>query len=85
MPKLDVLTATASDLQRAYAEGSLSVESAISQYLDQITACNRYLKAVISVAPTETLLERASFKDKERAEGRARGPLHGVPIIVKVF
>jgi amidase len=85
MPKLDVLTATVSDLQRAYTEGYLGTESAMLQYLDRITTCNGYLKAIISVAPTETLLERARFLDKERAKGRARGPLHGVPVIVKVF
>lgn len=83
MTKLNVLTATANELQKAYADGTLIIESAVTQYLSQIHACNDYLHAIISTATKETPLQRVKLLDKERAEGKARGPLHGVPIIVK--
>ena len=84
MSKLNVLTATAVDLRRAYEEGPLTSESAVIEYLNQISTCNDYLHAVIATAPRETLLERARLLDKERLDGKVRGPLHGVPVLVKV-
>lgn len=83
MNKLNVLTATASELQKAYTDGTLTIGSAVTQYLSQIHACNDYLHAIISAAPKETLLHRAKLLDKERAEGYVRSPLHGIPVIVK--
>ena len=84
MSKLNVLTATATDLRKAYEEGSLTAESAIVDYLHQISTCNGYLHAIIATAPEKILLERARLLDKERLNGSVRSPLHGIPVIVKV-
>ena len=84
MSKLNVLTATTTDLRKTYEEGSLTSERAIIEYLNQISTCNGYLHAVIATAPKKILLERARLLDKERLDGKVRSPLHGVPVIVKV-
>ncbi|KAL6701537.1 amidase signature domain-containing protein [Trichoderma pleuroticola] len=58
----------------------------IKQVLNQVDKHNRNglnLRALISVAPRQQLLERAQFLDQERAAGKARSPLHGIPFIVK--
>lgn len=41
------------------------------------------LRAVIQTAPVNLVLDIASGLDRERSEGRNRGPLHGIPILVK--
>ncbi len=84
MSKLNVLTATAADLRKAYEDGSLTSQGAVVEYLNQISAHKGYLHAVIATAPKEILLEHAKLLDKERADGKVGGPLHGVPVIVKV-
>jgi amidase len=43
-----------------------------------------HLNKMISIAPRETLLEAAARLDAERAEGKLRGPLHGITVIIKV-
>jgi len=80
----DIFRATASDLHRAYEDGSLTIETAINTYLSQIEKCNGYLHAVISISPRELVIRHAKQLDKERMEGKSRGPLHGVPVIIKV-
>ncbi|KAL7944871.1 amidase signature domain-containing protein [Trichoderma barbatum] len=57
-----------------------------NNFLNQVNKHNRNglnLGALISVAPREQLLARAQFLDQERAAGKARSPLHGIPFIVK--
>ena len=42
------------------------------------------LNAMISVMPEQLLLSKAAELDEERKQGKVRGPLHGIPVIVKV-
>lgn len=49
--------------------------------LDRIARWNDDLKAVIAVNPRA--MEQAAELDRERDAGRLRGPLHGVPVLIK--
>jgi hypothetical protein len=83
----NLLTSTAHDIQQLFDRSELNAESLVNQVLDQISKHNRdglNLGALISVAPRQELLKRARFLDQERATGKARSPLHGIPFIVKV-
>lgn len=83
----NLLTSTAHDIQQLFDRSELNAESLVKQVLDQVNKHNRHglhLGALISVAPRQQLLERAQFLDQERAAGKARSPLHGIPFIVKV-
>lgn len=83
VPKFDILTATADDLQRELSSGGITSKQLVKIYLAQIERHNDYLKAVISTAPEPLLLERAAILDDERQSGKLRSPLHGIPILVK--
>lgn len=83
----DVLSTTALELQAKLTAGSLTSVQIVSRYLSQIGKHNHAgvkLNAMITVAPTELVQKWAEELDQERAEGRVRGPLHGLPVIVKV-
>ncbi|GAB0138513.1 hypothetical protein EsDP_00006748 [Epichloe bromicola] len=57
-----------------------------SAFLDHIASHNhegKCLNALISVAPRGSVLAQAAALDDERANGRLRSALHGVPIVVK--
>lgn len=54
---------------------------AARQSVERIGRWNAELKAVIAVNPA--LLEQAAELDREREAGRLRGPLHGVPVLIK--
>lgn len=41
------------------------------------------MRALISVAPKHEVLKIARKLDDERARGKVRGPLHGIPIVLK--
>lgn len=84
MAVFDVLTTTASDLRLAYQAGTIKVEDVVRLYFSQIDRCNHYLRAVIVAAPRELTLQRAKLLDNERTDGKIRGPLHGIPVVVKV-
>ncbi|KAM3443914.1 hypothetical protein MY4824_000362 [Beauveria thailandica] len=80
---INPLTATASQLQAKLTCKSVTSQQLVKLYLAHIAKYNGYLKAVIAVAP-EDLLNRAAAKlDDERVNGHVRGPLHGIPILVK--
>ncbi|KAK5992138.1 putative amidase [Cladobotryum mycophilum] len=61
----------------------LQVSTVSKAYLSQIKRHNDYLRAVINTAPESLLLERAHMLDEERKQGNIRGPLHGIPILIK--
>jgi len=62
--------------------GQLSVERLVSETLERIARVNPAINAFITVA-SESALADARRLDVERAQGRYRGPLHGMPITVK--
>ena len=76
--------ATVADLQRQMESGERSASEISSLYLERIERLNRRgpaLNALIATNPEA--MEIAGRLDRERAEGRVRGPLHGIPILVK--
>ncbi|KAM0450848.1 hypothetical protein ACHAO4_006239 [Trichoderma viride] len=82
----NLLTSTAHDIQQLFDRSELNAESLVEQVLNQIEKHNRKglnLGALISVAPRQKLLKRARLLDQERAAGKTRSPLHGIPFIVK--
>lgn len=84
---LDFLTATVADLRQLLAHGKVSSSDLVKGYLKQIDKHNHkgmWLNAVISIAPEEDILWQADALDQERAEGKIRGPMHGIPVIIKV-
>ncbi|KAK3899057.1 amidase signature domain-containing protein [Staphylotrichum tortipilum] len=82
----DPLVATASDLQKLLDDGVVTSEGLVNVYLAQIEKHNHHgmkLNAVISTTPRDTLLTIARGLDQERRVRGKRGPLHGIPIILK--
>jgi amidase len=73
-----------SDLAEALASGHYSAEQVTQAYLDRIATIDDSgptLNAVIATFPDA--IEQARALDTERAAGKVRGPLHGVPILLK--
>jgi hypothetical protein len=81
---INPLTATAAELQTKLNDKSITSKQLVKLYLDQIARYDGYLKAVIATAPQDTLERTAAELDDERAKGKIRGPLHGIPILIKV-
>jgi amidase len=87
LQKFNPLVATATELQHLLSVGSITSVDLVNVYLDQIAKYDKSgpkLNAIISTPPRDGLLEIASSLDNERATGIVRGPLHGIPIILKV-
>jgi amidase len=76
-----VVEATIPEMQRAMEEGRVTSRDLVSQYLIRIGLYNTKLNAIITVNPHA--LQEAEALDRERARGKIRGPLHGIPIAVK--
>lgn len=81
---VDLLTIDSKGLQCLLERGEITSLDLVRQYLAQIQQHDGKLRAMIKVAPSDILEETAKSLDRERAAGRLRGPLHGIPIIIKV-
>lgn len=71
-------------LQRALASGKVTSEGLTSAYLHRIARFDHHgpeYRSVLAVNPAA--LNDARGADLERKSGKMRGPLHGIPIIVK--
>src|SRR5215469_1518346 len=73
--------ATIPQLQAAMASGQLSSKELTKGYLQRIQSFNPTLHAVIEVNPNAISI--AQHLDNERRKGIVRGPLHGIPVLVK--
>ncbi|KAL6824616.1 amidase signature enzyme [Trichoderma sp. SZMC 28015] len=83
---IDPLTTTAEELQELLTSGRLTSLDSVNIYLRQIEQHNKNglkLNAIISTAPQHIVIKQARLLDAERADGRIRGPLHGIPVVVK--
>jgi amidase len=81
---LNIETATIADLNAAFADGTLTSEQLVSAYLKRIEAYDKQgpaINAIITLNPKALVEARAL--DAERKAGRVRGPLHGIPIVLK--
>jgi Asp-tRNA(Asn)/Glu-tRNA(Gln) amidotransferase A subunit family amidase len=83
-PTLEVMEADLTDLQAAMTDGRVTSAQLVEAYLARIEAYDQAgpsLNAIIRVHPTAR--GQAERLDAERAAGNVRGPLHGVPILLK--
>jgi Asp-tRNA(Asn)/Glu-tRNA(Gln) amidotransferase A subunit family amidase len=80
----DVTEKSIADLQAAMAAGRSSAAELTQTYLDRIAAYDQAgpaINAVVYVNPNA--LRDARALDAQRAAGRVRGPLHGIPVLLK--
>jgi amidase len=75
------IEATIPDLQALMNSGALTSVQLTSNYLNQIASLNPLLHAVIETNPDALAI--AKKLDTERHSGHLRGPLHGIPVLVK--
>ena len=71
-------------LQEKMAAGKLSAEQMTNLYLQHIEAIDKkgpLLNCVIEINPDA--LSTAKMMDEERKAGKIRGPLHGIPVLIK--
>jgi amidase len=78
---VDANGATVSTLQQVLASGALTAVGLTEFYLARIERLNPVLRAVISVNPSAAA--EAAASDRERGGGPGRGPLDGMPVLVK--
>lgn len=80
----DVFEKSIVDLLAAQRIGTVTSRDLVEKYLARIRAYDQEgprLNAMIALNPRA--LEEADALDAERRAGRVRGPLHGIPIVVK--
>jgi len=83
-PAFPYAEATIEDLQARMAAGRLTSRDLTAAYLGRIAAVDQAgprLRAVIEV--NAGALRQAEALDAERRAGRVRGPLHGIPVLLK--
>lgn len=81
---LDLSEAGINDLQKAMQSGESSAVALTQYYLKRIASLDKQgpaVNAIIELNPDA--LEIAHQRDAERKQNRVRGPLHGIPVLVK--
>jgi amidase len=76
--------ASAQEQQAEMTRGALTSEALVRAYLDRIADLDHRgprLNSVLVISPKA--ISDAQAMDRERAAGRTRGPLHGVPVLIK--
>ena len=82
--RLDVIELTAIDARDRMAAGTLTARGLTQAYLDRIAEIDDAgptLNAVIEL--NTNALTEADALDAERKSGKVRGPLHGIPVLIK--
>ncbi|KAL8389083.1 hypothetical protein RB595_008801 [Gaeumannomyces hyphopodioides] len=76
-----LIDATLDDLARGLEEGLFTSVDLVMAYTGRIDEANARFRAVTEVNPDAVAI--AAALDAERAAGATRGPLHGVPVLIK--
>jgi amidase len=72
------------ELQKGYTEGTFTVKEVVEEYLKRIKEIDQAgprLNSVITINPDAIRI--AEQLDKELKEGKHRGPMHGIPVLLK--
>lgn len=80
-PAFTVVEASISEMRTALEQRRTTSVDIVTRYLTRIATYNSHLHAALAV--NASALREAAERDRERAAGRIRGPLHGIPIAVK--
>ncbi len=84
MPAFEFDELTIAELQARMASRKLSAHSLTTKYLERIEEVDKHgpeINSVIELNPDA--LSIAADMDAERKAGRVRGPLHGIPVLIK--
>ncbi|RDA95723.1 hypothetical protein CP533_1129 [Ophiocordyceps camponoti-saundersi (nom. inval.)] len=76
-----LLDSTLDDLRAGLHAGHFTSVDLVRAYVARIEEVNDQLRAVIEINPEAEAI--ASALDLERSQGQRRGPLHGIPVLVK--
>ena len=76
-----VVEASIADMRAAMEQKRVTSRELVQQSLTRIAFYEDRLNAAIAI--NSRALEEADERDRERAAGRIRGPLHGIPIALK--
>jgi amidase len=79
--KFSVVEASIPEIQAALGDGRVTSRELVDQYLQRIALYELDLRATMAVNPDARAI--AERMDRERAKGKLRGPLHGIPIALK--
>ena len=80
-PAFSVVEASIPDMQAAMAAGRVTSQDLVRQYLARIALYEHTLHAALAIS--KDALAEADQRDRERAQGKVRGPLHGIPVALK--
>jgi amidase len=84
VPEFELEEVSIAVLARRLGTGELTARSLVERYqarIDAIDTSGPALRSVIELNPDA--LQIAEALDRERREGKVRGPLHGIPILIK--
>jgi amidase len=76
-----LMEATIPEMQAAMASGQITARELVREYLVRLATYEDRLNAALYV--NTHALEEAEALDRERAQGKVRGPLHGIPVALK--
>jgi len=79
--RFNVVEATIPEMQEALTEGRVTSRELVEASLIRIATYEERVNATIAVNPRA--LQIADSLDRERSQGRVRGPLHGIPVALK--
>jgi len=83
-PAFELDELTISDLSQGMAKGQYTAHSITRAYLDRIDSIDKRGPAINSIIELNPdALAIADTLDAERKAGRVRGPLHGIPVLIK--
>ncbi len=75
---------TINELQAGYREGRFTITQVVQAYLDRIEAIDQngpHLNSIIQLNPDALIIARTL--DEEIAQSKSRGPMHGIPVVLK--
>jgi amidase len=73
-----------SEIQQGYKNGSYTIKDVVMSYLERIEQIDKngpMLNSIIQLNPDAVQI--ADTLDKELVQGKIRGPLHGIPVVLK--